>query len=156
SVVILLGGAGAAAAGIALTHAGTARQETAPRIHPTAVPVGRPQAVHRSGPLPGALLIADRGNNRIILVAPGRRVLWRFPTAADLAHGIHLRYNDDAFVAPGGQRIVANEEDAHTIVSIGIRTHGRIHLYGQPGVRGSAPGLLDTPDDAYPLPGRVV
>ena len=110
----------------------------------------------RRGPLPGALLIADRGNNRIILVTPGRRWLWHFPTNADLARGIHLRFNDDAFVAPGGHSIVANEEEAHTIVSIDIRTHDRVHLYGQPGVSGSTAGLLNTPDDAYPLPGGVV
>jgi hypothetical protein len=102
----------------------------------------------RRGPLPGALLIADRGNNRIILVTPGRRWLWHFPTNADLARGIHLRFNDDA--------IVANEEEAHTIVSIDIRTHDRVHLYGQPGVSGSTAGLLNTPDDAYPLRGGVV
>src|SRR5581483_3606441 len=32
-----------------------------------------------AGPLPGALLIADRGNNRMLLVDAHRRVLWRFP-----------------------------------------------------------------------------
>jgi outer membrane protein assembly factor BamB len=112
--------------------------------------------VNRSGPLPGALLIADRGNNRIILVTPGHRWLWHFPDRADLARGVYLRFNDDSFVAPGGRAIVANEEEAHTIVSIDIRTHARVHLYGQPGVQGSGPGLLNTPDDAYPLSGDVV
>ena len=32
--------------------------------------------------LPGDILIADRGNDRVLLVNPQRRVLWRFPTAA--------------------------------------------------------------------------
>jgi len=101
--------------------------------------------------LPGALLIADRGNDRILLVDALGRVLWRFPTGRDLALGRRLRFNDDAFVAAGGQAIVANEEEAHTIVRIDIRTHARTHLYGLPGVRGAGPGLLNTPDDAYPL-----
>jgi hypothetical protein len=114
------------------------------------------KAARAKGPLPGALLIADRGNNRIILVTPGHRWLWHFPNRADLARGVYLRFNDDAFVAPGGRAIVANEEEAHTIVSIDIRTHARVHLYGQPGVKGSGPGLLNTPDDAYPLKGGVV
>src|SRR5690349_19691117 len=108
------------------------------------------------GPLQGALLIADRGNDRILLVNQAHRWLWRFPTQWDVRHGVHLNFNDDSFVAAGGRAIVANEEEAHTIVSIDIRTHSRVHLYGQPGVRGSAPGLLNTPDDAYPLPGGVV
>jgi hypothetical protein len=103
-------------------------------------------------PLPGALLIADRGNDRIILVDARHRVLWRFPTARDLARGIHLNFDDDSFVEPGGKYIVSNEEEAHTIVSINIRTHARVHLYGTPGVRGSGPNELNTPDDAYVLP----
>jgi hypothetical protein len=109
------------------------------------------------GPLPGALLIADRGNDRILLVNPAHQILWRFPTARDLRSGVHLNFNDDGFVAAGGRAIVANEEEAHTIVSINIRTHRRIHLLGRPGVAGAGVGLLNTPDDAYPLPnGDVV
>ncbi len=105
-----------------------------------------------SSPVPGALLIADRGNDRMLLVDPQHRVLWRFPTARDLARGIHLNFNDDAFVEPGGKAIVSNEEEAHTIVSINIRTHARVHLYGTPGVRGHGANELNTPDDAYVLP----
>jgi outer membrane protein assembly factor BamB len=132
--------------------------------HPKLVEaVGRPAAVVRhvdlsvsrsaaGGPLPGALLIADRGNNRILLVDSRHRVLWHFPTARDLARGVHLNFDDDTFVEPGGKAIVSNEEEAHTIVSINIRTHARVHLYGTPGVRGSGPNQLNTPDDAYVLP----
>jgi outer membrane protein assembly factor BamB len=107
---------------------------------------------HVPGPLPGALLIADRGNNRMLLVDVHRRVLWRFPTAADLARGVRLYFDDDTFVEPGGKAIVSNEEEAHTILSIDIATHRVTHLYGRPGVKGSGPGLLNTPDDAYVLP----
>jgi hypothetical protein len=105
-----------------------------------------------SRPLPGALLIADRGNDRILLVSASHRILWRFPTARDVARGVHLNFDDDSFVEPGGKSIVSNEEEAHTIVSIDIRTHARTHLYGIPGVRGSGPNELNTPDDAYVLP----
>lgn len=110
---------------------------------------------HRA--LDGALLIADRGNDRMLLVNPAHRVLWHFPTARDLRSGVHLNFNDDGFVANGGRAIVANEEEAHTIVSINIKTHRRRHLFGRPGVRGGGAHLLNTPDDAYPLPnGEVV
>src|SRR5690242_11663919 len=50
------------------------------------------------GPLPGGLLIADRGNDRILLVDPQRRTLWNFPTAADRAQGRQLVFDDDTFV----------------------------------------------------------
>lgn len=125
--------------------------QAAKASHPAAA-----RRVRAGKPLPGALLIADRGNTRIILVNAAHRILWLFPNARDLAKGVHLNFNDDAFVAPGGKTIVSNEEEAHTIVEIDIKTHARIHLYGVPGVRGSGPGLLNTPDDAYPLKGGLI
>ncbi|MBX5474272.1 MAG: hypothetical protein IRZ20_04595 [Thermoleophilia bacterium] len=125
----------------------------------TAAPQARPPRRLRpvrpatiAGPLPGALLIADRGNNRMLLVDAHRRVLWRFPDARDLARGIRLHFDDDTFVEPGGRAIVSNEEEAHTILSVTIASHRVRHLYGRPEVRGSGPGLLNTPDDAYVLP----
>ena len=63
------------------------------------------------GPLHGGLLIADRGNDRILLVDPGRKTLWRFPTAADRAKGRRLVFDDDTFVEPGGKALITNEED---------------------------------------------
>ena len=149
SVVVIVGATGAAR-----MWTGTATPTAATVDDPPAVRhvthVLRP--VHIAGPLPGALLIADRGNDRMLLVDPQHRVLWRFPTARDLARGIHVYFNDDGFVEPGGKAIVANEEESHTIISVNIKTHAVTHLYGTPGVRGSGPNELNTPDDAYVLP----
>jgi outer membrane protein assembly factor BamB len=92
----------------------------------------------------------------MLLVNPAHKILWRFPTDRDLRTGVHLNFNDDGFVASGGRAIVANEEEAHTIVSINIKTHRRLHLFGRPGVRGAGANLLNTPDDAYPLPNGEV
>ena len=100
--------------------------------------------VAKAAPLPGALLIADRGNDRMLLVDAQHEVLWR--------SRVHLYFNDDGFVEPGGRAIVANEEEAHTIVSVNVRTQAVTHLYGTPGLRGSGPNELNTPDDAYVLP----
>jgi hypothetical protein len=143
----------------ALTHRGVSTRAAArPNHRPSAARRARRrrllanEPVHIRGPLPGALLIADRGNNRMLLVDPRHRVLWHFPTARDLAHGVHLYFDDDTFVEPGGKAIVSNEEEAHTIVSVDISTHRRVHLYGTPGIRGSGPNELNTPDDAYVLP----
>jgi hypothetical protein len=119
----------------------------------TSKPAQQPlRPVHVAGPLPGALLIADRGNDRMLLVDARRRILWRFPTARDLARGVRVVFDDDTFVEPGGKAIVSNEEEQHTILSVNIATHRVTTLYGRPGVRGSGPGLLNTPDDAYVLP----
>jgi hypothetical protein len=102
--------------------------------------------------LPGYLLIADRGNNRILIVDPGKHVVFRFPRGADLAGGRKLFYNDDTFVEPGGQALIANEEDNHAIIEIGLADHSLRVLFGHPGQIGSDPTHLNTPDDAYALP----
>jgi outer membrane protein assembly factor BamB len=110
------------------------------------------------GPLQGGLLIADRGNDRILLVDPSRQKLWLFPTRQDRARGIHLVFDDDTFVEPGGRSLVTNEEDNGDILSIDIASHRVTRLFGVPepqaGPGGNAgpPNRLNWPDDAYVLP----
>ena len=149
SVVVIVGAIGAVRMHNGKTVPAAAATAATSRLHRVAHAL-RPVAI--AGPLPGALLIADRGNDRMLLVDPQHHVLWRFPTARDLARGTHVYFNDDGFVEPGGKAIVANEEESHTIISVNIDTHVVTHLYGTPGVRGSGPNELNTPDDAYVLP----
>jgi len=104
------------------------------------------------GPLQGGLLIADRGNNRILLVDPSRHTLWLFPTRHDRQLGRQLVYDDDTFVEPGGKALITNEEDHQDILSIDIKTHRVTNLFGIPGVKGGGPNHLNWPDDAYVLP----
>jgi outer membrane protein assembly factor BamB len=118
---------------------------TAPKRNPNRI-------VALPGPLPGGLLIADRGNNRILLVDSGRHTLWSFPTRQDRQRGRQLVFDDDTFVEPGGKAMISNEEDHQDIVSINIRTHAVTRLYGTPGVKGGGPNELNWPDDAYILP----
>ena len=110
------------------------------------------RVITAAGPLPGAILIADRGNNRILLVDSHHRVLWRYPTRADRARGQHLVFDDDTFVQPGGKALITNEEDHQDIISIDIKTHRATNLFGVPGVVGHDSTHLDWPDDAYVLP----
>jgi outer membrane protein assembly factor BamB len=138
-------------------RSGSGNAATATTTTTTAKPKPNPnRVVTPSGPLPGALLIADRGNNRILLVDPQRRTLWRFPTAHDRGLGRQLVYDDDTFVEPGGQAMISNEEDHQDIVSINIRTHAVTRLYGTPGVKGGGPNQLNWPDDAYVLPDGTI
>jgi len=99
--------------------------------------------------LPGYLMIADRGNNRILVVDPGHGVVFRYPGPGD--HG-RLFYDDDTFVEPGGENVISNEEDNHAIVQLQIKTRSLSVLFGHPGVPGSDATHVDTPDDAYMLP----
>jgi hypothetical protein len=109
-------------------------------------------AASRLAGLPGFLLIADRGNNRILVVDPRGRIVLTYPSQADLAAGRRLYFNDDTFVEPGGKYLIANEEDNHAIVQIGIDNHSLQVLFGHPGQVGGDSTHLNYPDDAYELP----
>jgi DNA-binding beta-propeller fold protein YncE len=102
--------------------------------------------------VPGYVLIADRDNNRLLLVSPAKRIVWRYPTGP--APG--FRDPDDAFFTPGYRRVITNEEFNEAIAVIGLRRRRTVWHYGHAGVAGSAAGYLDTPDDAYQLPGGDV
>ncbi|MGI8428063.1 MAG: hypothetical protein ACR2OB_01875 [Solirubrobacteraceae bacterium] len=109
-------------------------------------------AASRLKGLPGFLLIADRGNNRVLVIDARGQAVFSYPSAADRAAGRKLVYNDDTFVEPGGRALIANEEDNQAIVEIGLADHSLRFLFGQPGVIGAGPTHLNTPDDAYALP----
>ena len=99
---------------------------------------------------PGGLLIADRGNGRLLVVTDAGKVVWTFPGPKSLPAGQRFAA-DDAFISPDGRTIVANDEQHQVIDRIDIATRRVIWQYGRYDRLGSAPGRLHTPDDAYPL-----
>ncbi len=111
-----------------------------------------PPAMFR-GPLPGDLLIADRGNNRMLIVNPLGHIIWRYPSRPGQRK---LMFDDDAFFTPGGHSIISNEEDNHDIVEISYPSGHVVWSYGRSGHPGSAAGYLNTPDDAYRLRNGLV
>lgn len=96
--------------------------------------------------MPGTLLIADRANNRLLEVNAAKQIVWTFPRPGDLRPGQTFLGPDDAFFTPGGRTIITNQEEAQTLGLIDYRGHRLIWRYGHLGVRGSAPGYLNTPD----------
>ena len=133
-------GGGVALAVKPWTHAGARPAHAAappPRLRP-------------APPLPGYLLIADRGNNRLLLVDGARHILWTYPAHAR-APAMPFRFGDDAFFGPGADRIISNQEDQHTIQVISFPGGKILWRYGHVNRKGSGPGYLNTPDDAYLL-----
>ncbi len=106
--------------------------------------------------LPGPLLIADRGNNRLLEIDPMGRTLWTFPRPGDLAPGQTFNIPDDAFFTPDGQHIIVTQEDDFVVSLIDMRAHRIVWRYGMPGVHGSGPDRLWNPDDAIVLPNGEV
>lgn len=109
-----------------------------------------------AAPFDGQLLIADRGNNRLLLVDKNKNVQWTFPSPTAPAPPQGFYFPDDAFFAKHGTAIITNEEQQHTIIEIAYPSGQVIASYGHPGQPGAAPGFLNQPDDAYLLAdGRV-
>ena len=106
-----------------------------------------------SSVLPGPVLIADRANNRLLIIDPSGRLLWEFPRPADLRPGETFRAADDAFFSSDGKQIVATQEDDAAISVIDVAHRRIVYRYGLPGAPGSAPNRLSNPDDAMLLPG---
>ena len=106
-----------------------------------------------SGALPYPIVIADRRNNRLIEIAPDKRIVWEFPSPNLKIY----RGNDDVFFSPDGRKLMVNEEDNYDIHMIDYETRTLVWSYGVPDVKGSKPGLFNYPDDAHLLPdGKVV
>ncbi len=110
--------------------------------------------LHPPGPIPGYLLIADRGNNRMLLVDSARHVYWRYPGGGQQA--MPFVFDDDTFFGPQHDRIISNQEDQDTIQIISFPGKHVLWRYGHVNVKSSAPGYLNTPDDAYLLPNHLV
>ncbi len=104
------------------------------------------------GPLPYPVLIADRGNNRMLEVTPNKQLLWQYPPKGGLPAGTHFGSDDDAFFTPSGTQIITNEEHDGTITVIDYYTGRQVWSFGHFGVDAYGQHTLNYPDDAYRLP----
>ena len=153
----LVGGVGAGATPIASIVTLRLRTITAP-VTPapsttttTSTTAQATTAPSSSAPFTGKLLIADRGNDRLLVVDSSKHVLWRYPSAGRPPPAGGFDFPDDGFFVRGGTGIITNQEENETIVEIGYPSGKVLWSYGHPGVIGSSPGYLHEPDDAYLL-----
>jgi hypothetical protein len=94
-------------------------------------------------PFDGRLLIADRGNNRLLLVGADKQIQWSFPSPTAPAPPQGFYFPDDAFFARAGTAIITNEEEQHTIIELAFPSGQVIASYGHPNLPGRAPGYLN-------------
>jgi hypothetical protein len=118
------------------------------RPSPYGGPVGGADA---GAPYQGHLLIADRGNDRLLVIDAARNLQWQYPSATMPPPPGGFYFPDDAFFFHKGTGIISNQEDNHTIVEIGYPSGKILWQYGHPGEPGTAAGYLNQPDDAYLL-----
>ena len=132
------------------SHGSTVKQATTPQAGAFAHPMGRAHLVPGSDPsvLPGDVLIADRSNNRLLVVDPEGRIVWRFPSSGNGT----LPLPDDAFFSPDGRQIVVTEEDVDMISIVDVASRRISWRYGALDAPGSSANRLAHPDDAMMLP----
>jgi hypothetical protein len=141
AAVAVLAGCGAATHDSPPPHA-----KPKPRPKPSgpfAHPRSAPHLARGSDPsaLPGDILIADRSNDRLLVVDPQGRVVWHFGNARTLP------LPDDAFFSPDGSKIVATEEDVNAISVVDVARRRIVYR--------DATGLAH-PDDAMMVPGGKI
>lgn len=98
-----------------------------------------------------SLLIADRGNDRLLVLSDTNKITWRYPNAHAPSPPGGFYFPDDAFFIRHGSAIISNQEENETIVEIAYPSGKLLFQYGHPRQPGDAPGYLDNPDDAYLL-----
>jgi outer membrane protein assembly factor BamB len=97
------------------------------------------------------LLVADRGNDRLLLLDDTGKIVWRYPSPGRPAPSGGFYFPDDAFFVNRGKAIISNQEDNDTIVEIAFPSGRILFRYGHPHTPGAARGYLNTPDDTYLL-----
>jgi hypothetical protein len=150
STAYLIGGKGADGSAVSsvvllrehVIRAAPKAEAATPSTQPSATPGPPP-------PFAGRLLIADRGNNRLLVVNAEKKVLWHFPSRAHPAPTGGFYFPDDAFFTHGGTQIISNEEQNERIVQLSFPSGKLLWSYGHPGIAGSEVGYLHEPDDAY-------
>jgi outer membrane protein assembly factor BamB len=99
----------------------------------------------------GKLLIADRGNNRLLLLDARMHKVWGYPSARSPRDPLSFYFPDDAFFVDRGTAILSNQEQNETIIKIAYPSGKIVWSYGHARHAGTAPGYLHEPDDAYLL-----
>ncbi len=154
-VVVYVLATGAALAALAGCGAGGTTPSAGPASHkstadPKPLLTKKPAVAWRaSAPskiLPGDILIADSSNNRILLVTPQKKIVWQYPKPGQKSQ---IRDDDDVFFGPHWDSIITNQEGNNIISIINFRSRKVVWNYGHAGIAGSAPGYLNTPDDAF-------
>src|SRR5207245_4410773 len=96
----------AAAAGASLWSSGRGASHSAPRLPKASHAAAAAPRLHPPGPIPGYLLIADRGNNRMLLVNSSKHIFWQYPKPG-VTPAMPFRFDDDTFFGPQPNRIIS-------------------------------------------------
>jgi outer membrane protein assembly factor BamB len=108
---------------------------------------GHLSAGSSSSVLPANILIADRNNNRLVVISPLGQVVWTQP----------LTGPSDAFLSLTGRSIVVTEPGSFVALQLAVSDRHVLYRYGHSGHPGVADNRLHDPETAQELSdGRLV
>jgi hypothetical protein len=112
----------------------------------------------KARPFAGLMIIADRGNDRLLVMNAQKQIVWRYPSRKLPQPPSRFYFPDDAFWVHRGHAILINEEENDVVAEIAYPSGRWLWSYGHAGVPGHSTGYLHQPDDIYPYPpaGAVV
>jgi DNA-binding beta-propeller fold protein YncE len=97
--------------------------------------------------LPANILVADRNNNRLVVISPLGRVVWTQP----------LTGPSDAFLSLTGRSIIVTEPGSFVALQLSVSDRKTLYRYGHSGHPGVADNRLHDPETAQELSdGRLV
>ncbi len=141
------------------TPSATPTRPPTPTASPSLPPIPGADAARRSPgagvPFVGHLLIADRGNGRIVEIDAAGNETWVFPKKGETVLP-HYGPWDDAFYTPDRTEVVANAEDDQVVIGIDVASASIRWHAGVPGVREKGAAGFNTPDDAVPAPDGTI
>ncbi len=115
---------------------------------------GTAGTVSAGSPIAGdSMAIADRGNNRILVINDAKQITWTYPSpGAQVPPGPRgFFFPDDVFFARHGTALISNQEENNTIAIISYPGKKVLWTYGHALVASGRPGYLHQPDDAFLL-----
>jgi hypothetical protein len=110
-------------------------------------PPGPPVAA--AAPFDGQLLIADRGNDRVVLVNADHQIVWESPSSGDGGELSPIAGVSDVMFARGATAILATSATQDTIAEISYPGGTAVWTYGRADRAGSGLGFLNEPRDAF-------
>ena len=144
---------------VAATAAGVWAAPSRHAAHDPVAAAAKPVAVRTTldppGPIPGYLLIADRGNNRMLLVDSAKHILWRYPGGGRAGDAVPSSTTTRSS-ARGTTGSSPTRRTRTRSRSSRSRQARALALRPRRTSRAARPGYLNTPDDAYLLPNGLV
>jgi hypothetical protein len=97
--------------------------------------------------LPANILVADRNNDRLLVISPRGQLVWSKRIAGP----------SDAYLSPTGRSIIVTQHGAFDVVRLGVVSGTISYRYGHSGRPGTADDYLHDPQTAQQLPdGRLL